>query len=441
MRTRLSVPRPPGFLKHLLTFLEKQDLGMCFSGSGWNTDAEYFAGFGAIERFDGRHVNEAIAFCEHHADYLFCHLSYDTKNHIEALHTQCKDHMGFPMYSFFVPALVIEVQGETVDLLYHPHRSSEEEVRAHFTTITDQISDTSINAQLGKAFRHIHKSQYLRDIGSLKQHIQRGDVYQGNYCQEFLWEKTEVNGDELFGYGFERMPNPFSVFYRNGQHSLLSFSPERFLRFEGNSVTSQPMKGTAPRHDDPAIDLEHKMALRNSEKDRRENVMIVDLVRNDLSRYAVPGSVIASDLYTIETYPRVHQMHSTVRAEMRSGVHPLRVLLGAFPMGSMTGAPKIRAMQILDELEHSRRGVYSGTVGFFKPNGDGDFNVIIRSLVVNKKDKLLSCHAGGGITALSDPEAEYEESLVKARPIFDLVEEYFDKFSSALPLTDEAETS
>lgn len=441
MRTRLSVPRPPGFLKHLLAFIEQQDLGMCFSGTGWNADAEYFAGFGAIERFHGHHVKEAVAFCERHADFLFCHLSYDTKNQLEALHTRCKDHIGFPLYTFFVPAFVIEVHGETVDMLYHPHHASEEDVRTLFKTITTHVSVHPTKAHLGKGFRHIHKAQYLRDIESLKQHIQRGDVYQGNYCQEFLWEDTEVNGAELFGYGFERMPNPFSVFYRNGQHSLLSFSPERFLRFEGNAVTSQPMKGTAPRHADPVIDLEQKTALRNSEKDRRENVMIVDLVRNDLSRYAVPGSVTASDLYTIETYPRVHQMHSTVRAEMRSGVHPLRVLLGAFPMGSMTGAPKIRAMQILDELEQSRRGVYSGTVGFFKPNGDGDFNVVIRSLVVNKEAKLLSCHAGGGITALSDAEAEYEESLVKARPIFDLVEGYFDKFSSALPLTDEAETS
>jgi para-aminobenzoate synthetase component 1 len=266
------------------------------------------------------------------------------------------------------------------------------------------------------------KTNYLQDLQLLKQHIQRGDVYQANYCQEFVWSDMEIDPAALFLEGFDRMPNPFSGFVAIDKQYLLCFSPERFLRFDGKRVTSQPMKGTSPRGTTPEEDLENLEALRASEKDRRENVMIVDLVRNDLSHHAEKGSVHVPELYTIETYPKVHQMHSTVVADIKSGVHAFEVLLHAFPMGSMTGAPKIRAMELLDQLERSRRGIYSGTIGFFTPEGNGDFNVVIRSLVYDAEQARLSCHAGGGITILSDPHAEYEESLVKARPIFELLD-------------------
>ena len=425
-------------MEHLLAFIDAQDTGMCFSGKGWKTNAETLAGFGVHKHLESTHIQDAPSFCEAHADYIFCHITYDVKNQLEALTSRNEDHVGFPLFDFLIPQIVVEVQPEEVHLLYHDEEHSQIEVRAIFEKIVSFQADTKQERKQGLAFRRIDQERYLSDIRTLKQDIQRGNLYQGNYCQEFLWENVVLDPARFYQYGFDRMPNPFSVFYRTGQHALMSFSPERFLRFEDDTVTSQPMKGTSPRHADPIVDEVNRKALETSEKDRRENVMIVDLVRNDLSHFAIPGSVHVPELYTIETYPKVHQMHSTVTAQIRPNVHPIHVLLKAFPMGSMTGAPKISALQILDRLEHSRRGMYSGTIGFFTPEGNGDFSVVIRSLVYNASTGYLSCHAGGGVTDLSDPQAEYEESLVKARPIFDLVDEHFAKNSSELPLADEA---
>ncbi|NQV51876.1 MAG: anthranilate synthase component I family protein [Flavobacteriales bacterium] len=425
-------------MEHLLAFIDAQDTGMCFSGKGWKTEAETLAGFGVHQRLESTKVQDAPSFCEAHADFIFCHITYDVKNQLEALTSRNEDHVGFPVFDFFVPQIVVNVQPDEVHLLYRAEAHSPTAVRALFESIrTFQLRSKNESKQ-GLAFHRMDEERYHSDLRTLKQHIQRGNIYQGNYCQEFHWEKVVLDPARFYQYGFDRMPNPFSVFYRTGEHALMSFSPESFLRFEGSTVTSQPMKGTSPRHADPIVDEGNRKALETSEKDRRENVMIVDLVRNDLSHFAIPGSVQVPELYTIETYPKVHQMHSTVTAQIRPKIHPIHVLLKAFPMGSMTGAPKISAMQILDRLEHSRRGIYSGSVGFFTPEGNGHFNVVIRSLVYNASTGYLSCHAGGGITDLSDPHEEYEESLVKARPIFDLVDAHFAKNSSELPLADEA---
>lgn len=425
------------FLAQLTQWAGQQAVAMVFHGSGWNHGLKALAAVGVA--WESAHTNaiDLISFQEKHQDKdIFYHLNYDVKNDLEDLQSRHPDHMGFPHCAAFVPKVSIELNAHEVCFKAWGYNDRIEQLEAIYTG----ISETTVKpATLACSDLHsrVDQAQYLRDLDALQTHIQRGDVYQGNYCQEFYWDAARVDGPSLFLEGHARFPNPFAVYYKIGNHQLLSFSPERFLAMQGDHVMSQPMKGTMPRGADEKEDAALKQRLACSEKDRRENVMIVDMVRNDLSHFATKGSVKVPELYRIETYPKVHQMFSTVEAQLRPQTNKVAALLKAFPMGSMTGAPKVRAMQVLDELEHSRRGIYSGTVGYIRSNTTADFNVVIRSLIYNEAKGLISCYAGGGITALSDPMEEWEESYVKARPLIDLVDSCKqNKPTEPLPLDD-----
>ena len=202
---------------------------------------------------------------------------------------------------------------------------------------------------------------------------------------------------------------------------MLCASPERYLRKEANKVISQPIKGTAKRFSDETLDNNSKIALEQNPKERAENIMIVDLVRNDLSHTAIKGSVAVEELCGIYTFEQVHQMISTVVSTVENSVSPVEILRTTFPMGSMTGAPKISAMNIIEELEETKRGLYSGAVGYFTPENDFDFNVVIRSILYNAREKYLSFSVGSAITSQSIPEQEYEECLLKAKAMFEVL--------------------
>ncbi len=214
---------------------------------------------------------------------------------------------------------------------------------------------------------------------------------------------------------------PFAVFFRNHTQYLLSASPERYIRKEGNKIISQPIKGTAKRFEDPVQDEKSKQELAQSAKERTENIMIVDLVRNDLAHTSRKGSVKVEELCEIYTFRQVHQMISTVVSEVEPTTHPITILKTTFPMGSMTGAPKISAMKLIEALEETKRGLYSGAVGYFTPNGDFDFNVIIRSILYNSHEQYLSFSVGSAITAEAAPEKEYEECLLKANAMLNVL--------------------
>lgn len=366
---------------------------------------------------DAHKPDDLVLFSKQANDIVFCHLNYDVKNKLEKLESKNLDLSNFPEWSCWIPEVAFEISASEV--VFHSHLNREA-LNIIVSQVEAQQPYHAISGQ--KNAKHlVDKSTYLHDVATLKGHIKQGNVYQGNYCIPFCWDDIKLSTAALFVRGFSQMPNPFAVYFKTESHALMSFSPERFVCVEGDTITSQPMKGTAPRGNTPEADEGFLMALRNSEKDRRENVMIVDMVRNDLSHFAQRGSVKVPELYKIETYPRVHQMISTVTAKLKPGTPALQAILKAFPMASMTGAPKIRAMQILDELEHAKRGIYSGTVGFLLPDGTADFNVVIRSLVYNAQSSTLTCHAGGGITDLSDPEAEYEECMLKVKPLLELM--------------------
>ena len=440
MRSSLAFQVDEYFADKLCLWLEQQEIGMCFRGNGWRFEGEILAGFGSHKVFEGE-ITEIEGFFKNLEETVFCHLNYDVKNQLEHLHSNNSDGINFPQFCFFVPQVIVGVKDNTASLSFYKEEVGEQFINQCFQSILDQRTTQQPKGN-HTVQKRVSKPKYLEDLAALKTHLQRGDIYQANYCQEFYWENVSASSAQLFNEGFAAMKNPFSVYYKADSKAVMSFSPERFLKVENDIITSQPMKGTAPRSNDPIVDAANKTALRESEKERRENVMIVDLVRNDLSHFAVKASVKVPELYRIESYSRVHQMYSTITAELNPQTPIISALLKAFPMGSMTGAPKVRAMQILEELEHSKRGIYSGTIGFIDPNGVSDFNVVIRSLIYNSESGYLSCHAGGGITDLSIPEAEYQECLVKVTPMLELVEKHFTQsISTTLPLKDEKTAS
>jgi len=269
---------------------------------------------------------------------------------------------------------------------------------------------------------HLSKTEYLARVKSLLGHIQRGDIYEINFCQGFSALNPDFNPAKSFLKLSELTDAPFGVLYKYSDAWLICGSPERYISRTNNMLTSQPIKGTRRRSEDADLDERLKEDLNNDPKERAENVMIVDLVRNDLSRIALPGSVEVSELFGIYTFKTVHQMISTVRCKVSSETTFAEILHNTFPMGSMTGAPKRRAIELAEQHETQSRGMYSGTVGVISPDSDFDFNVVIRSITWNAKTGYLSVMAGSAITSLSDPEAEYEECMLKLEAMRRVIE-------------------
>ena len=340
-------------------------------------------------------------------DWWFGHLSYDLKNELEALQSDNPNHQGFPELAFFRPQhwlyeqenqLVVETTWEAEGLLEAIRSTQTEEAPTAFPPLQPAMP----------------KEQYIDTVERLRQHIEEGDVYEINFCQAFASMAPGTNPVALFERLQASSPTPFAAYYRWDQQHLCCASPERFLKRKGRTLISQPIKGTAPRGHDATEDAARRQGLLASEKERAENLMIVDLVRNDLARSAVPGTVSVPELFGLYTFPQVHQMISTVTAELRPGVSGLEALARAFPMGSMTGAPKVKVMELIERYETTRRGLFSGAVGYLDPQGNFDFNVVIRSLFYNGETEQLSYQVGGAITYDSDPEQEYAECLIKA---------------------------
>jgi para-aminobenzoate synthetase component 1 len=393
------------------------------------------------------------AFYDKKHDWLFGFFGYDLKNEVEKLRSENPNGIDFPELFFFQPEIVVGIRSSKfgVRSLKFEDQSSKFGVRSlnfedravpipggsneHissplleifslnesaeeiFTAIQRHISNSKLKTQNSKLkttlIPRIPKADYLKTVETIRQHIIEGDVYEMNLCQEFFAENTVIDPINTFKRLNDLARAPFSAYVRYHDRYLLCASPERFLRKEDASLISQPIKGTRRRHPDAEEDAHVREELRVSEKDRAENVMIVDLVRNDLARNCVPGSVQVEELFGIYSFQTVHQMISTVRGALRQEVHPVEALRDAFPMGSMTGAPKVIAMELIERYERTRRGLFSGAVGYFSPEGNFDFNVVIRSILYNASTRYLSCQVGGAIVYDSEPEQEYDECLVK----------------------------
>ncbi|MEP0263517.1 aminodeoxychorismate synthase component I [Dokdonia sp.] len=355
-------------------------------------------------------------------DWIFGYLSYDLKNDVERLSSANDDKVLFPDLYFFQPKKLFLLKGNTIEVHYLPMVDDEfeDDWNAISNTLLEQPlpkEDTSLHIKL-----KIHKEAYKEKVRTMLYHIQKGDIYEANFCQEFFAYGT-IDPLQTYTQLNTISTPPFATFLRMENHFLLSATPERYLKKEGDKIISSPIKGTAARGEMEEEDIAFAKALSEDSKERSENIMIVDLVRNDLSRTAKKGSVQVEELCKIYPFKQVHQMISTITAEIGVGISPVDVIRSTFPMGSMTGAPKISAMKIIEELEETKRGLYSGAVGYFTPQGDFDFNVIIRSILYNAEDQYISYSVGGAITAKSNPEKEYAECLLKAKAMREVLEQ------------------
>jgi para-aminobenzoate synthetase component 1 len=278
------------------------------------------------------------------------------------------------------------------------------------------------SAPLVPALRaRLPKADYLRAVKAIREDILNGEVYELNLCQEFYAENVALEPVDIFWQLMQASPAPFAGFVRWHDHFLLCASPERFLAHRGGQLISQPIKGTIRRGSTPEADDQQRRTLLHDEKERAENLMIVDLVRNDLSRVAQTGTVRVPELFGLYPFRHLWQMISTVTADRRPTANLEDMLRATFPMGSMTGAPKVRAMQLIEHYEASRRGLYSGSIGYVHPDGSFDFNVVIRSLQYRRDTGYLSFQVGSAITFDSDPDREYEECMLKAKALLEVL--------------------
>ena len=353
-------------------------------------------------------------FREGHPGWMTGFFGYDLKNETESLKSLNPDHLNFPDLYFFVPQYLILIKGNEAEIIADDPQLVFEEIKKQ--VIQPTVTSPNINIQ-----PRINKSTYLNTVEKIRGHISRGDIYVTNFCQEFFAEGAEIDPSAVFLKLDEVSPTPFASFFKWKDNYIICASPERFLAKRGNKLVSQPIKGTARRGETAEEDELIKQQLRGHTKELQENVMIVDLVRNDLTKSAKKGTVKTEELFGIYSFKQVHQMISTIVCELDQGVSPICAIKNSFPMGSMTGAPKISAMQLMEQYEHSKRGVYSGAIGYFSPDDDFDFNVVIRTLLYNQKDKYLSFHVGSAITWHADAEKEYEECLLKAKAIFEVL--------------------
>jgi len=351
-------------------------------------------------------------------DWLFGFFSYDLKNELENLSSANEDGIRMPLIHFFQPQLVFLKKHNILEIGYISELYTEQRVESVFNDIIKTVlpgKKEKGKPLFEKVCLKVKKKDYLKNFITIKDHIQKGNIYEMNFCLEFFAKyEASIEAVELYKKLNKLSPAPFSCLYVLGDKSLVCASPERFLKKTGNHLISQPIKGTIKRGKTEEEDKELALDLVTNEKEKSENVMIVDLVRNDLSHYAQKGSVKVEELFGIYSYTQVHQMVSTVACELKEDTCPVDAIMKCFPPGSMTGAPKIKAMQIIEDLECTKRGLYAGAVGYFTPEKDFDFNVVIRSILINNTEKYASLMAGGAITAKSEGEKEYDECMLKA---------------------------
>lgn len=332
-------------------------------------------------------------------------LSYELKNEIEDLVSENDNDTHFPILIACVPETVYELRNGKFEHISGPF-AEEAELNSYLTS--------NISSQNILFTARTDKTRYLEKVKSLQAHIQQGDIYEVNFCQEYYVRDIEINDPLSIYHTVNNITKaPYSCYFHLDEYYVASGSPERFIQRKGKRLISQPIKGTKRRGKSEDEDVDLKSSLKNDPKERSENVMIVDLVRNDLSKLATQNSVNVDELFGIYTFETVHQMISTISCELKPEFSFGDILKATFPMGSMTGAPKISAMKLIEQHENFRRGIFSGSIGYIKPNGDFDLNVIIRTLIYNSKEKYLSCPVGGAITIQSDPESEYLECITK----------------------------
>ena len=375
-----------------------------------------------IIKTEGDALRQLQQFIDATSGWLFGYLTYDLKNEIENLHSQNEDGLNFPALHFFSPLLVLELKQEELLVHYDDVHIQKKEVKTIIERLNISGSQKNGSRSAISVQSKISRRQYIAAVNQLQQHIRKGDIYEINFCQEFFAKQVIIDSLHIYQKLNNISQAPFAAYCNFGDHQLICSSPERFLQKRKHQLISQPIKGTIRRSEDPEEDTRLKAELQQSEKERNENVMIVDLVRNDLSRVAKRGTVKADELFGTYTFKQVHQLISTISCEVKNDLSFTDIIRNTFPMGSMTGAPKISAMQLIEKYESTKRGLYSGAVGYIRPGGDFDFNVVIRSILYNQKSNYVSFMVGSAITSKANAEQEYDECLLKAKAMLEVLE-------------------
>jgi para-aminobenzoate synthetase component 1 len=404
--------------KKMLSWANRFSIFCFLDNHQYQTDhhsIECLLAVGCKSRFSpnaGNALKDLQRYLNETSNWIFGHLSYELKNEIESSSRARKSKIEFPAIFFFEAEIIIRLSDKKMTIETES-KSNAEKIFNDIMDVKERMADDKPGKI--KIQQNVSKEEYIDTIQKLQKHILRGDCYEINYCMEYFAENVVVDPLSVYHKLSKASPNPFSALYRLEDKWLICASPERFLKKTGNALLSQPIKGTSSRFlKDDTKDRKSKDELFASEKDRSENVMVVDLVRNDLARVCKEGTVKVDELFGIYSFPQVHQMISTISGELKDETSFTEIVKATFPMGSMTGAPKRKVMELIDKYERSGRGIFSGAVGYITPEGDFDFNVVIRSIMYNAADKYLSFMAGSGITFYSDAEKEYEECLLKA---------------------------
>ena len=399
----------------MLNFFKKFSIFCFLDNHGYEFDksVEWVAGAGTRNTFvpgDGINFTDVDLFISANPDWIFGHVSYDFKNQVEELYSTNSDGIGFPEFLFFIPEIIFILKENELSIGVYPGHNPKQIFDEIISFVTGNLNQTK-PVVFKSRFK---KEEYIETVKKLQAHILQGDCYEINFCQEFYANDTIIDELSVYLNLSELSPNPFAAFYKYEDKYLMCASPERYLKKTNRTIISQPIKGTARRiTGNVKKDDQEKISLSNNEKERSENIMIVDMVRNDLSKICSEGSVFVKELLAIYSFPQVHQMISTVSGNLRKNITFSEIFKSTFPMGSMTGAPKKKVMELIDKYEKTKRGLFSGTVGYINPDGDFDFNVIIRSILYNSTNGYVSIQAGSAITFKSDAENEYEECLLK----------------------------
>jgi len=362
----------------------------------------------------GNAFEQLATFREANPGWLTGFFGYDLKNELENLSSSNIDRLDFPDLYFFVPEYLILIIGDNIEIIADNPQYVLDSIERQKGHQSKELSPVNLRSRFTKA-------EYVETVKKIQEHISRGDIYVTNFCQEFFAQDAGIDPLATFLKLNSISPNPLASLFKWKDNYILSASPERFLAKRGNKLISQPIKGTAKRGKTIEEDEAIKHQLRNHTKELQENVMVVDLVRNDLTRSAKKGTVRTEELFGIYSFNQLHQMISTVICEIADGLSPVDAIKNTFPMGSMTGAPKISAMRLMEQYERTKRSVYSGAIGYFSPDNDFDFNVVIRTLLYNSAKKYLSFQVGSAITYHADAEQEYEECLLKAKAILEVL--------------------
>ena len=412
------------FKKKLLKWSEKSVTSVFLNSNNHKSQINNYEAILALDSYSeipytrNNSLNKLDNFLKNTQDWVFGYLSYDLKNELENLESKNIDSFDLPNLFFFQPKKIWLVSNSNVEALYLDGNQIDDD--------WTEINKINLSEKFSKSNKiilkeRLKKNQYQNKIKLLLDHINRGDIYEANFCMEWFSQNANIIPSEVYIKLNEISKTPMSAFFKNKNLNLLSSSPERYIKRIKDRVVSQPIKGTSRRDQNDMVDSKLMNELEANIKERSENIMIVDLIRNDLSRFSIPGSVIVKELCKVYPFKQVHQMISTVESKIKSNLSSSEIIKHTFPMGSMTGAPKVKAMNIIEDLEVSARGLYSGALGYIKPSGDFDFNVVIRSLIYDTNTKYLSFHVGSAITSKSKILNEYDECLLKAEAMISVL--------------------